>query len=139
MAISRNEILFLNSKNRYETTDASTYYLLLEHARRMRNNPTEAEKILWKYLASNRMGVHFRQQHPIHGYIPDFVCLKQKLIIELDGGYHLVGEQPQMDKERTEWLSKEGYRVIRFTNEDVFNRLDEVLDKIAEELENASK
>lgn len=44
-----------------------------------------------------------------------------------------------MDKERTEWLNKEGYRVIRFTNEDVFNRLDEVLDKIAEELENASK
>ena len=80
--------------NRYETTDASTYYLLLEYARRMRNNPTEAEKILWKYLASNRMGVHFRQQHPIYGYIPDFVCLKQKLIIELDGGYHLVGEQP---------------------------------------------
>ena len=47
----------------------------------------------------------------------------------------MVGEQPQMDKERTEWLSKEGYRVIRFTNEDVFNRLDKVLDKIAEELE----
>ena len=44
-----------------------------------------------------------------------------------------------MDKERTEWLSKEGYQVIRFINEDVFNRLDEVLDKIAEELENASK
>ena len=44
-----------------------------------------------------------------------------------------------MDKERTEWLSKEGYRIIRFNNEDVLNRLDEVLDKIAEEIENASK
>ncbi|MBQ1774126.1 MAG: DUF559 domain-containing protein, partial [Prevotella sp.] len=87
--------------NRFETTDASTYHLLLEKARQMRNNPTEAESVLWGYLAGNRMGDHFRRQHPVFGYIPDFICINKKLIIEVDGGYHFEGEQPEMDAERT--------------------------------------
>ena len=72
--------------NRFETTDNSTYQLLLEKAREMRRNPTEAESVLWNYLSGDKLGVHFRRQHPVFGYIPDFVCIGQKLIIEIDGG-----------------------------------------------------
>ena len=103
----------------YETTDGATYQLLLEKAKEMRNNPTEAEKVLWQFLVGGQMGEHFRRQHPIAGYIPDFVCLKKRLIIEIDGGYHLEGEQPEKDEERTALLESEGFEVIRFTNEDI--------------------
>ena len=76
-------------RNRFETTDASTYQLLLDKAREMRKNPTEAESVLWNYLSDNKMGVHFRRQHPIFNYIPDFVCLSERIIIEIDGGYQI--------------------------------------------------
>jgi very-short-patch-repair endonuclease len=67
-------------KRGYETTDAATYHLLLEKAKENRNNPTAAEKHLWSYLKGNHLGAHFRQQHPIYGFIPDFVCLQHKII-----------------------------------------------------------
>ena len=103
-------------RNRFETTDASTYQLLLEKAQEHRKNPTTAEAVLWKFLSKGQMGYHFRRQHPVYGYIPDFVCLKKRLIIEIDGGYHLEGEQPEKDAERTRYLEQEGYQVLRFTN-----------------------
>ena len=119
----------------YETTDGATYQLLLEKAKEMRNNPTEAESVLWQHLIGGQMGEHFRRQHPIAGYIPDFVCLKKKLIIEIDGGYHLVGEQPEKDEERTAWLESEGFEVIRFTNEEVLFDIEAVLETIADYIE----
>ena len=121
--------------NRFETTDASTYHLLLEKARQMRKNPTEAESVLWNYLAGNRMGDHFRRQHPVLGYIPDFICINKKLIIEVDGGYHFEGEQPEMDAERTRYLNEIGYTVLRFTNEEVLHDIDNVLEEITDALE----
>ena len=121
--------------NRFETTDASTYHLLLEKARQMRKNPTEAESVLWGYLAGNRMGDHFRRQHPVFGYIPDFICINKKLIIEVDGGYHFEGEQPEMDAERTRYLNEIGYTVLRFTNEEVLHDIDNVLEEISDALE----
>ncbi len=121
--------------NRFETTDASTYHLLLEKARQMRKNPTEAESVLWGYLAGNRMGEHFRRQHPVFGYIPDFICINKKLIIEVDGGYHFEGEQPEMDAERTRYLNEIGYTVLRFTNEEVLHDIDNVLEEISDALE----
>lgn len=117
-------------KHGYETTDGATYRLLLEKAREMRNNPTEAEALLWNYLDGNKTGFHFRRQHPIFGYIPDFVCLEKKLIIEIDGGYHFEGEQPEKDKERSERLSEEGYTILRFKNEEVTGGIDLVLETI---------
>lgn len=80
------------------------------------------------------MGAHFRRQHIVVDYIPDFVCLSEKLIIEIDGGYHLEGEQPQRDEERTAELSAQGFRVIRFTNEEVVGDIDNVLNRIESEL-----
>ena len=80
-------------KYRYETNDDATYHLLLQQAKRMRSQPTEAERTLWKYLKGNQLGAHFRQQHPIFDYIPDFVCLSRRLIIELDGDYHLTEDK----------------------------------------------
>ena len=118
--------------NRFETTDASTYQLLLDKAREMRQNPTEAESILWSYLSDNKLGVHFRRQHPVYGYIPDFVSLKNQIIIEIDGGYHLEGEQPEKDAERTKYLNQAGFVVLRFTNEEVLCDIDSVLEDITD-------
>ena len=125
--------------NRFETTDASTYQLLLDKAREMRKNPTEAESVMWSYLSDNKMGVHFRRQHPVCGYIPDFVSLKERLIIEIDGGYHFEGEQPEMDAERTQYLNQEGFVVLRFTNEEVLGDIDNVLEEISDALEDCER
>jgi 2-C-methyl-D-erythritol 2,4-cyclodiphosphate synthase len=123
--------------NRFETTDSSTYQLLLKKAREMRNNPTEAESVLWKYLSAGKMGAHFRRQHPIFGYIPDFVCISHRLIIEIDGGYHVEGEQPAKDAERTQYLNQIGYSVLRFKNEEVLSDIDTVLEEISDTLEDS--
>ena len=124
--------------NRYETTDSSTYQLLLEKAREMRRNPTEAESALWHYLSGNKMGVHFRRQHPICGYIPDFVCVSHQVIIEIDGGYHIEGEQPEKDAERTQYLNQIGYSVLRFKNEEVLSDIDYVLEEISDTIEDST-
>ena len=119
----------------YQTTDGADYKLLLEHAKKMRNNPTEAESVLWNYLKGNGLNAHFRQQHPICGYIPDFVCLRLNLIIEIDGGYHLVGEQPEQDKNRQEYLESQGFTFLRFTNEQVLYDTEETISIIKDYIE----
>lgn len=119
----------------YTTTDGTTYQLLLEKAKKMRNNPTEAESLLWQYLRRNGLKEHFRQQHPICGYIPDFVCLRLRLIIEIDGGYHLEGEQQEQDKIRQDYLEKEGFSFLRFTNEEVLYDTDETIGIIKDTIE----
>ena len=85
------------------------------------------------------MGTHFRRQHPVYGYIPDFVSIKEKIIIEIDGGYHFEGEQPGKDKERTDWLNKDGFVVLRFTNEEVTGHIDYVLEEISDALEDSDR
>ena len=122
-------------KYKYQTA-TSNYNLLQEFASKNRNSPTDAERVLWEYLKGGRMGWHFRRQHILIDYIPDFVCLSKHLIIEIDGGYHLEGEQPQRDAERTDELMKQGFRVLRFTNEEVIGDIDNVLEKITIELDN---
>lgn len=119
----------------YTTTDGTTYQLLLEKAKKMRNNPTEAESLLWQYLRRNGLKEHFRQQHPICGYIPDFVCLRLRLIIEIDGGYHSEGEQQEQDKIRQDYLEKEGFSFLRFTNEEVLYDTDETIGIIKDTIE----
>jgi len=78
------------AKYRYETTDGIDYDLLLKNAKNNRKYPTEAESVLWEHLRKKALGTHFRRQHPIEGYIPDFVCLNKQLVIEVDGGYHFL-------------------------------------------------
>jgi guanylate kinase len=118
----------------YQTADPAQYHLLKEYAEYNRNHPTEAESLLWQYLRGNALGESFKRQHIIGDYIADFVCLSMKLIIELDGGYHHTTEQQMNDRQRTEWLESKGYRVIRFTNEELFGNINNVLETIKEEL-----
>ena len=118
----------------YQTADPMLYPRLLDFARHNRNNPTEAESLLWDYLKGKSVGVTFKRQHIIGDYIADFVCLDTKLIVELDGGYHQLPQQQISDGQRTEWLESKGYRVLRFTNENLFNNIEEVLQTIEDNL-----
>ena len=87
-------------------------------ARRLRNNPTEVEPLLWRQLRMWQLdGYKFRRQQPLGNYIVDFVCLEKRLIVELDGGQH--AEQTHYDAERDAWLRAQGFIVLRFWNSDV--------------------
>ena len=103
------------------------------HARALRKELTPAERILWAHLRNDQLGVSFRRQHPIGNYIPDFCCIKKKLIIELDGSQHL--DQQAYDDERTTYFETLGYRVIRFWNNDVTKNIEGVLETILMALE----
>jgi 5-methyltetrahydrofolate--homocysteine methyltransferase len=119
----------------WETANPVLYGLLKEHARKMRNQPTQAEAMLWNALSGKNLdGYKFRRQHIIGEFIADFICLKKNLIIEVDGSIHQLPENKKSDVERTNWLESQGYRVIRFTNEEVLGNLEEVLESIHNEL-----
>lgn len=96
----------------------------------MRNHLTDAEVLLWSYLRKKPYGYKFRRQHPIGIYIVDFFCHPLKLAIEADGGIHQKPEVMESDKKRENDLKEEGLYIIRFSNEDIFNRLDAVIEKI---------
>ena len=123
-------------KFRYETSDGSTYKLLLENAKMNRRYMTPAESALWECLRNKNLGVRFRRQHPVFNYIPDFVCLEKQLVVEVDGGYHFIGNQQVSDDERTQYLNQYGFEVIRFTNDEVLGNIDEVLDRIKKVINN---
>ena len=123
-------------KRKYETSDSLDYKLLLDNARRQRENPTEAEALMWKYLSGDKLGEHFRRQHPIDNYIADFVCLRKQLVIEIDGGYHEDIDQQKRDDFRTRELAKKGFQVIRFTNDEVLADTDRVVSDISQILNN---
>ena len=118
----------------YKTADPFKYLLLKEFARENRKKPTEAEAVLWQYLRDRQLGTAFKRQHIIDNYIADFISLRQKLIIEVDGGYHTLPDQKISDEERTEILNYWGYRLIRFTNEEVLFDIDKVIEKIKEQI-----
>lgn len=100
----------------------------------MRKEPTPAERKLWAYLRGKKVnGVSFRRQHAIGNFIVDFVSLKRKLVIELDGSQHL--EQAEYDIERTKYLESQGYKVIRFWNNQVMNDIEGVVHAIEIALE----
>ena len=102
-------------------------------ARNLRNVPTDAERLLWQPLRKRQMlGYKFRRQQVFEHYIVDFVCIEAKLIIELDGGQH--AEQQQADAQRTEYLERFGYQVMRFWNHQVFMELEAVKEEIAQYL-----
>ena len=108
----------------------------LSFAKINRKNLTEAEEIIWQELRNRNIGgFKFRRQHPIAGYIPDFVCLDKKLIIEIDGEYHDEGEQKKLDMARQYWLAENGFEMLRFTNGAVKTNVEEVLKEILQELQ----
>ena len=101
----------------------------------MRSEPTAAEKILWQNLRNRQLNTFkFARQEPISPYIVDYVCRARKLVIELDGATHETPEELAYDAARTAYLELEGYRVIRFKNEDIFGDLSPVLDEILRHL-----
>ena len=101
----------------------------LKRARTLRSHLTDAEQVLWRHLRMRQLGgCKFRRQRPIGPYIVDFVCLEKKLIVELDGGQHT--EQHRYDKSRDRWLNTQGYDVLRFWNDDVLMKVDDVREAI---------
>ena len=105
-------------------------------AGKLRKELTPAERKLWSRIRNDQLGVTFRRQHAVGNYIPDFCSPKAKLIIELDGSQHL--EQEAYDQARTKYFASLGYNVIRFWNNDVMNRTEEVLLTITYALEKQS-
>jgi very-short-patch-repair endonuclease len=101
------------------------------YAKRFRKALTRAETILWSRLKEGRAhGYRFRRQHPIGPYIADFASLRARLVIELDGETHSTDEERAHDARRDAFLSKRGWRVMRFWNSDVYKNLDGVVDAI---------
>ena len=105
-----------------------------DFARRLRRNMTDAESHLWQSLRNRQLlNCKFRRQQPIGRYIVDFVCFEKNLVIELDGGQH--ADQIKYDSERTRWLQKEGFQVLRFWNNLMFQEFDGVIEVILKALE----
>ncbi|MGD0755541.1 MAG: endonuclease domain-containing protein [Bacteroidales bacterium] len=104
---------------------------LFRMADRMRKNPTEAEKILWRHIKKFRSeGYVFRRQHPIDFYIADLYCHRLKLVIEVDGEIHETEEAREHDDGRTGHLEQFGIKIIRFTNEEVLSNKELVIRQI---------
>ena len=116
-------------------TDAERWRKSLKgFARSNRSNSTAAENCLWQLVRSNKPGPRFRRQHAIENYIVDFVCLPAWLIVEVDGEYHFDVEQTEYDGGRTHRLEELGFCILRFTNEEVMQQPDYVLNTISNRL-----
>lgn len=105
---------------------------ILDRARALRRNGTEAETKLWRILRNGHMGVKFRRQVPIGPYIVDFICHELKLVIEADGGQH---SENAKDEERTAFLNKEGFEVLRFWNNEITGNIDGVAIAVKNRIE----
>jgi very-short-patch-repair endonuclease len=98
-------------------------------ARELRSRMTNAEQRLWNAVRNRKLhGFKFRRQFPLGRYVVDFVCLDRSLVIEVDGGQH--SEQTRHKRERTEWLERHGWRILRFWNNEVQENFAGVLETI---------
>ena len=105
-----------------------------DRSRELRTGSTDAERALWRALRMKQVtGYRFRRQVPIGRYFADFVCLNARLIVEVDGGQH--ASQIEKDTERTAWLEAEGFIVLRFWNNEVFQQTNAVVEEIRRWLE----
>ncbi|HEX2654394.1 MAG TPA: endonuclease domain-containing protein [Xanthobacteraceae bacterium] len=108
----------------------------VRRARQLRRAMTDAERKLWWHLRRLPMeGAHFRRQATIGPYFADFACHEQRLVIEVDGGQHALADRASADANRTAFLQSQGYRVLRFWNNDVLTNIESVLRVIHAELE----
>ncbi|MFN8285171.1 MAG: isoleucine--tRNA ligase [Chitinophagales bacterium] len=122
-------------KPKWITANPMNYDVLKNFKKEQIKGFTEAEEILWQQLRGEQVnGCQFRRQHIIGDFIVDFVCLAKKLVIEVDGGYHTTPETKEADQLRTEILEYNGYKILRFTNEQVIAKVDEVIKEISKEL-----
>ena len=102
---------------------------LLNNAKSLRSNQTDAEIKLWYHLRAHRfLGLKFKRQKPVGDYIVDFVCLEQHLVIELDGGQHAT--VTEYDEKRRVYLAQQGFKVLRFWNNQVLQEMESVLEAI---------
>jgi 5-methyltetrahydrofolate--homocysteine methyltransferase len=123
----------------YYTTPSDLFVALQKHALSMRQSSTPAESAMWKLLKGNHLGNHhFRRQQIIDKYIADFVCLRKKLIIEVDGNIHDSPEAQEKDGRRTRALNLAGFEVIRFRNEEVLQDPLGTEDRILQKLQSIS-
>lgn len=107
--------------------------VLRDRARRLRKEMSDAERTLWARIRRRQIdGCQFRRQFPLGRYIVDFICFERQLVIEVDGGQHT--EQKQYDERRTQWLEAEGFRVLRFWNDEVLRSTDDVVEAIYDAL-----
>ncbi|MBN8647718.1 MAG: endonuclease domain-containing protein [Caulobacterales bacterium] len=103
------------------------------HAKDLRKNLTKAEAIIWNYLKGKKIeGVKFRRQFPIGIYIVDFAAVEIKLIIEIDGATHSSDDRVKYDNARTQFLTSQGWKVIRVWNNDIYNNLNGILQSISQ-------
>jgi leucyl-tRNA synthetase len=108
---------------------------IIDRANAMRKEMTDAEQALWSKIRKRQLlGCKFRRQHPINQFIADFYCHEKKLVIEVDGGYHNEPTQAEHDQQRTIELEKMGIRVLRFSNEEIKDDIEAVIEKIREYL-----
>ncbi|MCG6155191.1 endonuclease domain-containing protein [Rubinisphaera margarita] len=102
---------------------------MLKRRRELRQRATQAEALLWGAIRKRKVdGLKFRRQHPIAGFIADFACVEEKLVIELDGGYHDLCFDRDQSRQRT--MERLGWRVVRFANEDVIDDVDVIVRAI---------
>jgi very-short-patch-repair endonuclease len=107
--------------------------MLRDRARQLRRDQTDVESKLWSRLRARQLsGAKFRRQYPIGAFIADFCCYERRLVIELDGGHH--AELVDADQSRTDFFVSQGYRVLRFWNNEVIENIDGVLGQIAHTL-----
>ncbi len=109
--------------------------IIFQYAEALRKNMTAAEKTLWDRLCKNQLGVRIRRQHPMLTYIADFYCHAVKLVIEIDGEIHLVEENKSYDIDRDVTMNEHGIEIIRFTNYEVMNEIDTVVEKIRKKID----
>ena len=103
----------------------------LPRARELRRDSPLAEARLWEQLRAKRMsGLKFVRQHPIGPYFADFACRSMKLVVEVDGATHSTPAELKHDQKRTAFLQQQGYRMLRISNDEVLNGMDEVLTLI---------
>ncbi|MGN6156355.1 MAG: endonuclease domain-containing protein [Sphingomicrobium sp.] len=103
---------------------------VVTRARELRRRPSPPEMLLWRELRKRPGGLKFRQQHPVGWYIVDFYCAAARLVIEIDGISHSMGERPERDARRDRWLRAQGLRVLRFAAADVMRDLDSAITAI---------
>ena len=108
---------------------------LKQYSRELRKNMTDAEKLLWSKIRGKQInGLQFYRQKIIGNYIVDFYCPKAKLIIELDGSQHYSHEGKEKDKIRDDYMGRNGLKVLRFSDRDVFENINGVTEKIWNQL-----
>jgi len=128
-------------KNPYKTGGMfeGASHLIFENAKQLRKNMTDAETVLWMHLKKGIDGLKIRRQHPIGIYIADFYCHKVKLIIEVDGSIHEKADIKENDEKREIELNNWGYKLVRFTNDEVLKKTENVISNIAQTIKELNK